>query len=151
MTNGERTKALGNWGEQKALNLLKRAVFEDVTDINAEVFNHPFADIYAERSGERYLIGVKTRNMYQVSGLLNSTYNINKKGANILAIARRYNAQLAWVAIQVIPERRVFWSYFGTIALIEDRGERFSIRMGASDTPSLDHSSREVFFTRQAS
>jgi hypothetical protein len=42
------------------------------------------------------------------------------------------------VALQVIPERRVFWSYFGTIAMIEENGERFSIPMRASDTPQYE-------------
>jgi len=135
LTVRERTKALGSWGETKALTLLRRAGFSQVRDMNAETFNHPFCDICAERDGEKYLIAVKTRNKYQVSGLLNPTYNVRKKGADVRAIGHRYNAQLARVAIQVIPERRVFWSYFGTIALIEDCGERFSIPMRPSDTP----------------
>ncbi|BCH27961.1 hypothetical protein [Mesorhizobium sp. L-8-3] len=132
LTERERTKLLGIWGEHKALALLARAGFSTVRDVNAETFNHPFGDIYAERAGERYLIGVKTRNKYQVNGSLNPTYNVRKKGADVLAIARPYKAQLAWVTVQVIPERQVFWSYFGTIALIEDRGERFSIPMQVS-------------------
>jgi hypothetical protein len=134
LTERERRIALGLWGESKALALLMRAGFSNVRDMNAESFNHPFGDIYAERDGEPHLIGVKTRNKYQVSGLLNSTYNIRKKGADVRVIARRHNAQLAWVAIQVIPERRVLWSYFGTTALIEDCGERFSIPMSAPKT-----------------
>jgi hypothetical protein len=71
LTDRERTKALGNWGEAKALALLQRAGFSKVRDMNAESMNHPFGDIHAERLGVRYMIGVKTRNKYQVSGLLN--------------------------------------------------------------------------------
>ena len=132
LTDHERTRILGLWGERKSLDLLARAGFSAIRDVNAETFNHPFGDIYAERGADRYLIGVKTRNKYQISGTLNPTYNIRKKGADVRAIARRYDAQLAWVSIQIIAERRVFWSYFGTIALIEERRERFSIPMQAS-------------------
>jgi hypothetical protein len=42
-----------------------RAGFSHVRDVNAETHNHPFGDIYAEREGQPYLIGVKTRNMKQ--------------------------------------------------------------------------------------
>jgi hypothetical protein len=42
------------------------------------------------------------------------------------------------VAIQVIPERHLFSTYFGTIALIDERDERFSIPMRASDTPKYE-------------
>jgi hypothetical protein len=46
-----------------------------------------------------------------------------------LAIGKRYNAVLAWVAIQVIPELQTFNAYFGTIGQIQERKERFSIPM----------------------
>jgi len=105
MTEHERRKALGFWGERKALTLLSGAKF--VRDLNESTFNHPFRDIAAERSGIRYMIGVKTRNKYTARGALNPTYNIRKKGANVAAIAEQHDAQLAWVAIQVIPERGI--------------------------------------------
>jgi Holliday junction resolvase len=138
MSNRERTKALGDWGEKKAVALLQKAGFRNVRDMNAEMSNHPFGDIYAERGGVRYMIGVKTRNKYQVSGILNPTYNVRKKGANVWIIAQRHSAVLAWVAIQTIPEERKFSAYFGTIAQIEDRGERFSIPMRSERTPGYD-------------
>jgi Holliday junction resolvase len=127
MKESERRKALGNWGENKAISLLKAAGFSDVRDMNAEISNHPFGDIYAERSGARYLIGVKTRNKYQVSGLINPTYNVRKKGADVQILAARYKAELAWVAIPVVPEEQKFSAYFGTIKQIEENAERFSI------------------------
>jgi hypothetical protein len=130
----QRLRALGGWGEQKAVDLLKRAGFRNVRDMNAEMLNHPFGDICAERDGERYLIGVKTRNKYQVSGLINPTYNVRKRGVDVRAIARRRSAALAWVAIPVIPEEQSFSAYFGTLAQIEDRGERFSIPMKPDQT-----------------
>ena len=95
MTEHERRKALGFWGERKALTLLSGAKFANVRDLNEATFNHPFGDIAAERSGIRCMIGVKTRNKYTARGALNPTYNIRKKGANVAAIAERHNAQLA--------------------------------------------------------
>jgi hypothetical protein len=85
---------------------------------------------------------VKTRNKYQASGLLNPTYNIRKRGADVGAIARRQNAIPAWIAIPVIPEEQKFSAYFGTIAQIEDRGERFSIPMKPEQTAGYECLSR---------
>ena len=125
----QRLRALGSWGEHKAVALLKRAGFTNVRELNSELPNHPFADIRATRGGKSYVIGVKTRNKYQVSGLLNPTYNIRKKGADVGAIARQHGAILGWVAISVIPEESKFSAYFGTIDQIQKGGERFSIPM----------------------
>jgi hypothetical protein len=119
--------------------------------MNAETVNHPFGDIYAERDDARYLIGVKTRNKYQVSGLINPTYNVRKRGADVKSVAKQYNATLAWVAIAVVPEEQRFSAYFGTIAQIEDAGERFSIPMRPEQTKRYECLSRpaeEVCFER---
>jgi hypothetical protein len=140
----QRKRALGDWGEKKAINLLKRAGFRNVRDVNAEAPNHPFGDIYAERATVRYLIGVKTRNKYQASGLINPTYNVRKRGVDVDAIAQRHNAILAWVAIPVIPEEQSFSAYFGTISQIEDAGERFSIPMRPEQTVLYECLSRPL-------
>jgi hypothetical protein len=138
----QRKRALGDWGERKAVDLLERAGFGSVRDMNAERANHPFGDIFAERDGARYLIGVKTRNRHQVSGLINPTYNVRKRGADVEAIARRHNANLAWVAIAVIPEEKTFSAFFGTIVQIENAGERFSIPMKPEQTARYECLSR---------
>src|ERR1700730_5589494 len=78
LTEHERRKALGIWGERKALTLLRNANFANVRDLNAATLNHPFGDISAERGGIRYMIGVKTRNKFTAKGPLNPTYNIRK-------------------------------------------------------------------------
>jgi Holliday junction resolvase len=70
MDNSIRTKALGNWGEKKAIALLKKAGFRSVRDLNSETTNHPFADFYAERGDSRFIIGVKTRNRRTAAGKL---------------------------------------------------------------------------------
>jgi hypothetical protein len=138
LRESDRRIALGAWGEKKAVILLQTAGFSSVRDVNQETHNHPFGDIYAERSARRYLIGVKTRNKYQASGPLNSTYNIKKNGMDVRAIAQRYDAELAWVTIQVVPEIHTFWSYFGTISQIEENGERFSVRMKPIETANYE-------------
>jgi hypothetical protein len=140
----QRKRALGDWGEKKAIDLLERAGFGNLRDMNAESFNHPFGDICAVRDGVRYLIGVKARNKYQASGLVNPTYNVRKRGADVEATARRHNAVLAWVAIPVIPEKQRFSAYFGTIAQIEDAGERFSIPMRPEQVVRYECLSRPV-------
>jgi hypothetical protein len=138
----QRLRALGNWGEQKAYALLGRAGFSDARELNTEFPNHPFGDICATRGRTHYLIGVKTRNKYQVSGLLNPTYNVRKRGVDVQAIAQQHQAILAWVAISVVPEEQRFSAYFGTIAQIEDRGERFSIPMRPEQTSTYECLSR---------
>ncbi len=140
----QRKRALGDWGERKAADLLKRAGFLEVRDMNAESANHPFGDIFAERDGVRYLIGVKTRNRYQVSGLINPTYNVRKRGADVEAVARRHSAALAWVAIAVIPEEQTFSAFFGTIVQIDGDGERYSIPMQPEQTARYECLSRPL-------
>ena len=110
-------------------------------DVNAETHNHPFGDIYAELTPARFVIGVKTRNMYQnqKGGPLNASYNVRKKGFNIWAVGNRYNAVLAWVAIQVIPELQTFNAYFGTIDQIQELKERFSIPMKPNEIRHLKY------------
>lgn len=138
----QRLRALGDWGEKKAVGLLRRAGFRNVRDLNAESSNHPFGDIFAQRNSTRYLIGVKTRNKYQVNGLINPTYNVRKRGVDVGAIARQHNAILAWVAIPVVPEEQSFSAYFGTKDQIEDAGERFSIPMKPEQTRGYECLSR---------
>ena len=143
MREYDRRIALGLWGEKKAQALLERAGFSKVRDVNVETFNHPFGDIYAERAGKPYLIGVKTRNKFRDIGLLNGEYNIQKKGIDVQAIAGRYKAELAWVTIQVVPELQMFWSYFGTIALLNEHRERFSVPMRVTETARYERLANE--------
>ena len=136
MRESERRKQLGGWGEEKALDLLKRSGsgFKNAKDVNEQTHNHPFGDIFSELRSERFLIGVKTRNMYQVSGELNCDYNIRKKGADVHSVAEQYKADLGWITIQVIPEQQTFNAYFGSITQIEELKERFSIPMRPHQT-----------------
>ena len=97
--------------------------------MNEETHNHHFGDLFGVRGGENFLIGVKTRNRLQVSGKLNPTFNITKRERDLTPLANKYDATLAWVAIQVDPEYQKFSAYFGTIDQIMEAKERFSIPM----------------------
>jgi hypothetical protein len=145
-----RRKALGNWGEAKALELLNRprSGFLNARDVNAQTNNHPFGDIYAERGSERFLIGVKTRNRYNDKGKLNSEYNVQKKGHDVAAVARPYKAALAWITVQVIPELQTFNAYFGTLLQIKEHKERFSIPMKPEQTAGYFRLGSEDEFDR---
>lgn len=68
-----RTNALGGWGEEKASKLLKQAGFHSIRNLNVEIPNHLFADIYAERGDKRYIIGVKTRNRLTKGNFIQAT------------------------------------------------------------------------------
>jgi hypothetical protein len=114
MTRSERTKALGHWGELKAMALLRGANFINIRDLNTPTRNHQFGDVLAEQNGVRYMIGVKTRNKFQESGSLNAQYNMRKPGVDVGGIAERYKALPAWVTVQVIAELQTFSAYFGT-------------------------------------
>lgn len=111
-----RSHKLGKIGEQWAEALLARNGFTNVQSLNAEQANHSYADIYAEKDGERYVISVKTRNKLQASGALNGSYNLSSLGnhyelAGLAENARQ--AKAAWIAIAV--EETVFNAYFGLL------------------------------------
>ncbi len=81
-----RNHRLGNIGEQWAEMLLSRNGFTNIENLNNKRKNYAYADIYAEKDGERYVISVKTRNkMRSVSknrpkATLNDSYNLSSLG-----------------------------------------------------------------------
>jgi len=74
-----RAGKLGYVGEQLAMAELSGHGFTDIEPLNHPKKNHPFADIYAERDGEKLWISVKTRNKYQTDGSLNYCYKISPR------------------------------------------------------------------------
>ena len=144
MGNLTRTKALGNWGEKKIPELLKRAGFGSVRDFNSERANHPFADFYAER-GDNYVIGAKTRNKRTAAGPLNSPYNVCKKGMDLSVIASMYSANLACVAVQVDAEAQSFSAFFATMDQITEGGARYSIPMTPQATGHYECLARDEY------
>jgi hypothetical protein len=75
-----RARGLGGAGERLAETLLARAGFTAVPNLNREAMNFPYADFYAERNGERFVISVKMRNKFEArTGRLNSRYKLGRR------------------------------------------------------------------------
>jgi hypothetical protein len=47
--------------------------------VNDDHMNEKFADIVCEKENSRFVISVKSRNMYQIDGSLNTRYNLGGK------------------------------------------------------------------------
>lgn len=129
----ERTSELGRLGELLAMELLERAGFRDIRDLN-ERRNFPFGDILAARD-RNYLISVKTRCELRDCGRLNESYNLIKisdranrrlqsEGKSMQQIteimwqavdrlADACRAVPAFVTVSVRPENGTFSAYFG--------------------------------------
>lgn len=142
LTVHERTKALGRYGEKITMGLLESAGFTAVRYMGAY---HPFADYYAERKGHRFIISVRTRNMYLKNAnsrdgklKINPCYNICKKTTDVRQIANIHNAEPAWITIQVDAEAQSYSAYFGTIADLNAKGERYSVPMTPDCTAGYD-------------
>ena len=110
-----RRKRIGDLGEQWTKSLLERAGFARVRDLNILVrYNHAGGDFIAERGGKRYFITVKARNKYrQGTRKLNGGYNVYPE--KVRSAAREYDAEPAWLTIQLDTENRTYSAYFGTV------------------------------------
>ena len=109
-----RAKSLGALGELLALKALVDNGFNNIRNLNDNKRNFPYADLYAERGGEKYVISVKARNRYERNGRLNSRYNL---GSNSKIKAKKaelqFNAKAAWLAISIFDD--IYSVYFGTL------------------------------------
>ena len=134
-----RKNALGWLGEDLAEQALWRNNFGKVENLNrTRKHNYEFADILAERNGQTYFIGVKTRNEMQTGGIkINGSYNlvlINDAANNRLKsegnteieitklllqrvddLAMMHNAVGAWVTVAVRPNEGTYAAYFGLV------------------------------------
>jgi len=109
-----RAKSLGALGELLALKALVDNGFNNIINLNDKKRNFPYADLYAERGDEKYVINVKARNRYDRTGRLNSRYNLgsdSKIKANKAEIL--FNAKAAWLAISIFDD--IYSIYFGTL------------------------------------
>jgi hypothetical protein len=109
-----RAKSLGALGELLAIKALVDNGFNNIRNLNDQKRNFPYADLYAERDTEKYVISVKARNRYEKNGRLNSRY---KLGSECKIKAKKaeleFNAKAAWMAISIFDD---FYSiYFGTL------------------------------------
>ena len=77
VATAQRAKKLGVIGEHLALIELAMHGFTNIKHLNHPLKNYRFADIYAERDGERFWISVKTRNKYKIDRTRNESYKID--------------------------------------------------------------------------
>jgi hypothetical protein len=109
-----RKKSLGELGELFALKALVDQRFDRIRNLNDLKMNERFADIVAEKDGERFVISVKARNKYQVNGKLNTRYNLGSNAYEKAKYAEeKYNAKAFWIAVQF--DVSSFSIYFGSI------------------------------------
>ncbi|MBM4055966.1 MAG: hypothetical protein FJ264_15140 [Planctomycetes bacterium] len=59
-----RKKSIGALGELFGIKALVDNSFEKIVNLNDNKMNYPYADLYAEKDGTRYVISIKTRNKY---------------------------------------------------------------------------------------
>jgi hypothetical protein len=100
-TEALRKKSLGELGELISIKALVDSSFDKIVNLNDKKMNYPYADLYAERDGQRYVISVKARNKYQKDTKLNAFYNIGSNAyKNAAAAEDEYSATAYWMAVQ---------------------------------------------------
>jgi len=111
-----RWRELGAAGEALAELLLRSNGFTHIKNLNRQQTNFPFADFYAERDGQRYVISVKARNKYEFgTGRLNSRYKLGAKCyENTAAAEKQFRAKAAWLTIALAAD--TYSAYFGLLS-----------------------------------
>jgi len=111
----KRKKSLGELGELFSIKALVDNSFEKIRNFNDEKMNYPYADLYAEKKGKKYIISVKARNKYQKNGTLNSRYKLsNKTYLHAAELAEKLDAEAYWMAVQF--DNETVSIYFGSLA-----------------------------------
>lgn len=109
-----RKKSLGELGELFAIKALVDNHYEKIVNLNDNKMNFPFADLYAEKEGKRFIFSVKARNKYQKNHKLNSYYNLGSEAHKKAAIAEKeYCAEPHWMAIQF--DQFTYSIYWGSL------------------------------------
>src|SRR5947209_2448581 len=103
MTRNQRSRMIGDLGEELAKELLVEAGFTDIKDLNKPSRNHAHFDFEARRNGYLYLINVKARNRLQENGKLNPNFNFVKSKHQHIVLEKEgvRKAALAWIAIPI--------------------------------------------------
>ena len=110
-----RKKSLGELGELFGIKALVDNSFEKIVNLNDKKMNYPFADLYAEKNGKRYIISIKARNKYQKNHTLNSRHNLGSNAyINAAAAEKEYDAEAYWMAVQF--DVLTVSIYFGSLA-----------------------------------
>ena len=116
----KRMKKLGDLGEALAEKLLRKAGFTNVRNLNIENNNNKYADIYAEKGAEKYVISVRTRNKYENNGSLNGRYKLKADCHEQAAkMEKKFDASAAWVTIAIETDKGTFDAYFGTLESLQ--------------------------------
>ena len=119
MKEAARKKSLGELGELFALKALVDQKFDKIRNLNDQKMNEKFADIVAEKEGQKYVISVKARNKYQINGKLNTRYNLGSNAyEKAQYVEEKYNAKAYWLAVQF--DSTSFSIYFGSLASLND-------------------------------
>tara|TARA_B100001142_G_scaffold197971_1_gene196797 strand:+ start:261 stop:749 length:489 start_codon:yes stop_codon:yes gene_type:complete len=110
-----RRKALGELGELFAIKTLVDNGFTQIRNLNDVKMNYPFADLYAEKDGGRYVISVKARNKFENNGINeNLRYKLGSKCyENANAAEEEFDAEACWMAIPFDKSKVTI--YFGTL------------------------------------
>lgn len=109
-----RKKSLGELGELIAIKVLVDDNYQKIVNLNDKKLNFPFADLYAEKNGEKFVISVKARNKYQKDGKLNAFYNLgNNFRQKAIVAEQEYEASPYWMAIQF--DKKTYSVYLGSI------------------------------------
>lgn len=113
-----RFQKLGSFGEELAGRILQNAGFTKIQNLNEIRKNFPFADIYAERGSQKYVISVKIRNRYQArTNRLNPRYNLGKHCDELAARAKaERSATPAFLAISLHSD--FYSAYFAPLSVL---------------------------------
>ena len=115
-----RKKSLGELGELISIKALVDNSFEKIVNLNDKKMNYPYADLYAEKDGQRYVISVKARNKYQKDKKLNAFYNIGSNAYDKAAAAEKeYSATAYWMAVQF--DELTYSVYLGTLKVLASK------------------------------
>ena len=111
----QRKKSLGELGELFGIKALVDNSFDKIVNLNDKKFNYPFADLYAEKEGKKYIISIKARNKYQKNYTLNSRYNLGSNAySNAAKAEKEFDAEAYWMAVQF--DEKTVSIYFGSLA-----------------------------------
>jgi hypothetical protein len=102
-------------GELFAIKALVDNSFDRIKNLNDKARNEPFADLFCEKEGKKYVISVKARNKFQLDGKLNSRYNLGKNAQSLAeSVEKKYNAIAYWMAIQF--DTKSISIFFGSLS-----------------------------------
>jgi hypothetical protein len=119
---GRRFKHLGDIGEILAEQILRENGFTDIRNLNSIKKNFVFADYYAEKDRNKYLISVKARNKFENNGSLNTRYklgrNLESRIESALKMEEFRDCMPAWLAI--VLEAETYSAFFGLIKELDN-------------------------------